>query len=179
MLASIAMPPTFTESPPSATGAPFDVLLGLFVLFVAAKVGEEVARRLGQPAVIGELLGGFLVGPGALALVVPGEAAFVLAELGVVILLFSVGLEVRLDDLLAVGRPAVLTAVIASLLPIIAGIGVVLATGSPPARRPSSASPWPRPASASRAASCRTSACSIAPSPVWSSVRRSSTTSSH
>ncbi len=132
MLASIAMPPTLTESPPSATGAPFDVLLGLFVLFVAAKVGEEVARRLGQPAVIGELLGGFLVGPGALALVVPGEAAFVLAELGVVILLFSVGLEVRLDDLLAVGRPAVLTAVIASLLPIIAGIGVVLATGEPP-----------------------------------------------
>ena len=102
------------------------------MLFVAAKVGEEVARRLGQPAVIGELLGGFLVGPGALALVVPGEAAFVLAELGVVILLFSVGLEVRLDDLLAVGRPAVLTAVIASLLPIIAGIGVVLATGEPP-----------------------------------------------
>lgn len=99
-------------------------MVGLFLLFVGAKFGEEVARRLGQPAVVGELLGGFLVGPGALNLVVPGESAAVLAELGVVILLFSVGLEVRLDDLLAVGRPAVLTAVIAMILPILAGVAI-------------------------------------------------------
>ena len=65
------------------------------------------------PAVVGELAGGFLVGPHALALVAPGEAATVFAEIGVVILLFTVGLEVRLDDLLAVGRAAVVTALIA------------------------------------------------------------------
>ena len=47
-----------------------------------------------------------------------------------IILLFSVGLEVRLDDLLAVGRPAVLTAVIAMILPIAAGIGLGLAIGA-------------------------------------------------
>ncbi len=104
-------------------------MLGLFVLFIGAKVGEEVARRLGQPAVVGELLGGFLVGPGALALVVPGETAFVLAEIGVVILLFSVGLEVRLDDLLAVGRPAVLTAIVAMILPMAAGVAISLTGG--------------------------------------------------
>lgn len=106
-------------------------MLGVFILFVGAKVGEEVARRLGQPSVVGELLGGFLVGPGFLALVVPGETAFVLAEIGVVILLFSVGLEVRLDDLLAVGRPAVLTAIVAMALPIVAGLAIGLATGEP------------------------------------------------
>jgi len=106
-------------------------MLGVFILFVGAKVGEEVARRLGQPSVVGELLGGFLVGPGFLALVVPGETAFVLAEIGVVILLFSVGLEVRLDDLLAVGRPAVLTAIAAMVLPIAAGLAIGLATGEP------------------------------------------------
>ena len=104
-------------------------MLGLFLLFIGAKVGEEVARRLGQPAVVGELLGGFLVGPGALALVVPGETAFVLAEIGVVILLFSVGLEVRLDDLLAVGKPAVLTAIAAMILPIAAGVAISLMGG--------------------------------------------------
>ena len=60
----------------------------------------------------------------------PGETAAVFSELGVIILLFSVGLEVRLDDLLAVGRPAVLTAVIAMILPIAAGIGLGLAIGS-------------------------------------------------
>lgn len=104
-------------------------MLSIFLLFVAAKIGEEIARRLGQPAVVGELLGGFIVGPGALALAIPGETAFVLAEIGVVILLFSVGLEVRLDDLLAVGRPAVLTALVAMVLPIGAGLAIGLLLG--------------------------------------------------
>jgi len=116
-------------APPGAAGAPIDILLGLFVLFVGAKVGEEIARRLGQPAVVGELLGGFAVGPYALGLVTPGETAAVFAELGVVVLLFTVGLEVRIDDLVAVGRPAILTAVIAMLLPIAAGLAVELVLG--------------------------------------------------
>ncbi len=52
-----------------------------------------------------------------------------LAELGVVILLFSVGLEVRLDDLLAVGKPAVLTALVAMILPIAAGVAIGMLLG--------------------------------------------------
>jgi Kef-type K+ transport system membrane component KefB len=108
-----------------------DVIVGLFILLVAAKLGEELLRRLGQPGVVGELLGGFVVGPYALGLVQPGDTAEVFAEIGVVILLFAVGLEVRLDDLLAVGRPAVLTAVVAMVLPILAGIGIALAVGQP------------------------------------------------
>jgi len=107
------------------------VLVGLFILLVAAKVGEEIARRLGQPAVVGELLGGFVVGPYALGLVTPGDVATVFAEIGVVVLLFTVGLEVRLDQLLSVGKPAALTAVIAMILPILAGIGVGILIGEP------------------------------------------------
>ena len=126
---SVAIPPILPAPPGWASQAPLEVMVAIFLLFVAAKVGEEVARRLGQPAVIGELLGGFLLGPGVLGLVVPGETAFVLAEIGVVILLFSVGLEVRLDDLLAVGRPAVLTALIAMILPLVAGAAIVLTQG--------------------------------------------------
>ena len=114
---------------PTASDAPLSVMVGLFILFVGAKVGEELARRTGQPAVVGELRGGFVVGPGFLGLVAPGESAAVFAELGVVILLFTVGLEVRLDDLLAVGRPAFLTAVIAMVLPILAGVAIGLAMG--------------------------------------------------
>ena len=129
-LAFSLIPPQMpTDHAPSAAGAPLDIMLGLFLLFVGAKIGEEVARRLGQPAVVGELLGGFIVGPAALGVVVPGETAFVLAEIGVVILLFSVGLEVRLDDLLAVGRPAVLTALVAMILPIVAGVAISLLGG--------------------------------------------------
>lgn len=129
-IASLVLPPADLGSQaPGAAGAPLEILLGVFLLFAGAKLGEEVARRLGQPAVVGELLGGFLVGSHALALVAPGETATVLAEIGVVILLFTVGLEVRLDDLLAVGRPAVLTALIAMLLPLAVGAAIALLGG--------------------------------------------------
>jgi Kef-type K+ transport system membrane component KefB len=78
---------------------------------------------------VGELAGGFVVGPNALGLATISEGAFAFAEIGVVILLFSVALEVRLDDLLSVGRPAIATAVIALVLPLAAGIGIGLAMG--------------------------------------------------
>jgi Kef-type K+ transport system membrane component KefB len=114
----------------SSHGADFaDALLSLFILFVAAKIGEEVFRRLNQPGVIGELLGGFIVGPFALGLADVTVTAEVFAELGVVILLFTVGLEVRLDDLLKVGPMALAVGIIGFILPIIAGIGIGLAIG--------------------------------------------------
>lgn len=116
----------------ATSAATTDALVGLFILFVAAKFGEEVARRLGQPGVVGELVGGFLVGPYALGWFVPGDAAQFLSLLGVVILLFSVGLEVRTDQLLAVGRPAVASAILAMILPILGGAAVALATGETP-----------------------------------------------
>ncbi len=119
---------------PQAAGAAETtaIFLALFVLLVAAKVGEEVFRRLRQPGIVGELVGGFVVGPYALGLVSsaslePGGAVAVFAELGAVILLFSVGLEVRTDDLLSVGKPALATALIGMLLPVLAGVGVGLA----------------------------------------------------
>ncbi len=107
-------------------------LVGLLVLLLGAKLGEEVLRRLGQPGVVGEVIGGFLVGPHALALVAPGDAAAVFAELGVVVLLFSVGLEVHTDELVVVGRPAVLTAVVAMVLPIVAGFALATVLGETP-----------------------------------------------
>lgn len=123
---------------PGTAGAPSagseevtTILAGLFVLLLAAKLGEEILRRLGQPGVVGELLGGFIVGPFGLGLVHPGETALVFAEMGVVILLFSVGLEVRTDDLLKVGKPAILTALLGMLLPIAAGFALAFALGEP------------------------------------------------
>jgi Kef-type K+ transport system membrane component KefB len=107
------------------------VILSLFLLLLAAKVGEEVARRIGQPAVMGELLGGLLVGPNVLGLATLGEATGAFGEIGVVILLFVVGLEVRVDALVAVGRPAVGTALIAMALPIAGGLAVGTLAGEP------------------------------------------------
>ncbi len=72
-----------------------------------------------------------MVGTYGLGWVTPDQTALILAEFGVVILLFSVGLEVRTDDLLSVGRPAILTAVLGMVFPIVAAIGIGLAIGSP------------------------------------------------
>ncbi len=55
-----------TQNPFSGAEETMEVLMGLFILLLGAKIGEEVLRRLGQPGVVGELLGGFLVGPYAL-----------------------------------------------------------------------------------------------------------------
>ena len=107
-----------------------DALVGLFILFVAAMVGEELFRRLRLPGVIGELVGGFLVGPFALGLVEIGTSATVFAELGVVILLFVVGLEVGVDELLQVGRIAITVGVIGFILPIVAGTALGLVVGA-------------------------------------------------
>jgi Kef-type K+ transport system membrane component KefB len=120
---------TFSSGSGGEEGAAFaDALFSLFILFFAAKVGEEVFRRINQPGVIGELLGGFIVGPFALGLAHVTLTAEVFAELGVVILLFTVGLEVRIDDLLAVGPMAIAVGTVGFILPIAAGtaIGVII-----------------------------------------------------
>ncbi len=98
-----------------------EVLLTLLVVFVAAQVGGEVAQRLRLPAVVGEIAAGCLVGPHALGWVRLNEPLEVLAELGAVLLLFSVGLETRAADLRKVGRVATLVGVSGVVLPFVLG----------------------------------------------------------
>ena len=98
-----------------------EILLALFVVFVAAQVGAEVAQRLKMPAVVGEIAAGCLVGPSALGWVRVSEPLEVLAEIGAVLLLFSVGLETRVGDLKKVGRVATLVGVSGVVLPFVLG----------------------------------------------------------
>jgi Kef-type K+ transport system membrane component KefB len=82
------------------------VLVDLFVLFAAAKILGELFEYFRLPEVVGELLGGVLVGPYVLGWVRPGQADVleVVADLGAIILMFGVGLETRISDLRRVGR---------------------------------------------------------------------------
>lgn len=103
-----------------------DILLTLFIIYLAAQVGAEVAQRLKLPGVVGEIAAGCVVGPSLLGWLVPeqilpGTPLDVLAEIGVVLLLFSVGLETRLDDLKKVGTSAVLVGVLGVIVPFGAG----------------------------------------------------------
>lgn len=110
-----------------------EILLTLFIVFVAAQVGGEIAQRLKLPGVVGEIAAGCMVGPSLLGWITPEQIAAgtpldVLAEIGVVLLLFSVGLETRLDELKKVGRTALLVGLIGVLVPF--GMGALWAHGN-------------------------------------------------
>ena len=105
------------------------ILFGLIVILVAAKLGGEIAERLHQPAVLGELILGVVIGNLVLLnihtfeFIKHGEIFSVLAEIGVIILLFEVGLETNLGEMLSVGTTAFLVAALGVIAPFILGWG--------------------------------------------------------
>ena len=97
-------------------------LATLAAVFAAAKLCGYLAKLVGQPSVLGELLAGVLLGASALGLVDPADHTLhLLAEIGVVILLFEIGLETDLRKLLAVGGAAAAVALAGVALPF--GLG--------------------------------------------------------
>jgi Kef-type K+ transport system membrane component KefB len=105
------------------------ILLSLFVVFVAGKLGGELFERLRQPAVVGELLAGVVAGPAVLGLFRPSGTLETVATMGVVVLMFTVGLQTRASDLFRVGRTAVFVAVLGVIVPFAAGYGFGAAFG--------------------------------------------------
>jgi len=99
----------------------------LFVMFVAAKLAAEIFERLKQPAVAGEILAGVVIGPSLLHLVAPTELTNVLAEIGVIFLLFLVGLETKPADIFRVGGRALLVAVLGVIVPFVFGYVLLVA----------------------------------------------------
>lgn len=97
------------------------VLLGLFIILVTAKLMAELFERLRQPAVVGEILAGVLIGPGVLGWVSPSELTNTLAEIGVIFLLFTVGLETKPAAIFRVGKSAAVVAVLGVAAPLIGG----------------------------------------------------------
>src|SRR5512135_157229 len=106
-----------------------EILLELFVVYIAAQVGAEISQRLKLPAVVGEITAGCIVGPSVLGWVKIGEPLEVLAEIGAVLLLFSVGLETRVEDLRKIGRVATLVGVSGVILPFVLGAAWALGSG--------------------------------------------------
>lgn len=106
-------------------------LLAFAAALLGAKIFGEVAERLKQPAVLGELLAGVLLGPSVLGLVPLSDAVLLLAEIGVILLLFEVGLETDLEELARVGGPAVVVALAGMALPFLGGFFLTRALGQP------------------------------------------------
>jgi Kef-type K+ transport system membrane component KefB len=104
----------------------------LVVMLASAKLLGFLAMRVGQPAVLGELLAGVFLGGSVLGWVDPtADFLHVFAELGVVLLLFEIGLETDLRKLLEVGGGATLVAVVGVVLPFLLGYLVCRALGLP------------------------------------------------
>ena len=102
------------------------VLLTLFIILAAAKVMAEVFERLRQPAVVGEILAGVVIGPSLLGWAAPSDLLTVLAEVGVIFLLFTVGLETKPQSIFQVGVRATVVAVCGVILPFVAGYFVAI-----------------------------------------------------
>jgi Kef-type K+ transport system membrane component KefB len=107
------------------------LLAALALIIAAAKLAGTAANRLGQPAVLGELLAGLLLGPSALGLFsrpyfagVSGPLQ-IIGDLGVIFLMFAAGLEVEFDAFLKAGRPALLAGACGVLAAL--GLGVLVA----------------------------------------------------
>lgn len=153
---------TESEAPIILTG----VLLSLVIIYLASKLGGELSKAVDLPPVLGELVGGVVIGASALHLLVfpesgavasdsvvmtilqsigslspeavtsifrsQSEVISVLAELGVIILLFEIGLESDLRELKEVGYQAAVVAVVGVVVPFVAGtVGLVMLFGVP------------------------------------------------
>ncbi|MFL6352351.1 MAG: cation:proton antiporter [Bryobacteraceae bacterium] len=103
--------------------------LELLLIFGVAKLLANVCERFKQPGIVGEILAGILLGPSVLGWVRPGEVTTALAEMGVLFLLFRVGLEVRASEVLRVGRIAALVAMLGVAVPFLLGWGFMTVIG--------------------------------------------------
>ncbi len=110
---------------------PLPLPLAMLIVFGSAKLLAEICERLGQPGIVGEILAGALIGPSVLGWIAPNDTLKALSDLGVMFLLFGVGLEVKASELLKVGAKATLVATVGVIVPFFAGWGILRAWGAP------------------------------------------------
>lgn len=107
-----------------------NLLFYFFIIFTTAKIMGEVFVRLKMPAIIGELMAGVLLGNYVLGIIdTSNHVLMSFAEIGVIFLMFHVGLEIRVKDLFAVGRTAVFVGILGILFPLIMGFGTMFLLG--------------------------------------------------
>lgn len=106
------------------------LLLTLAATILATNLLGDLAQRIKQPAVLGELAAGVLLGGSALGILDPADVTIAaLAEMGVLILLFEIGLHTDVRSLMRVGRSAITVGVVGVVLPFALGYGVASALG--------------------------------------------------
>ena len=105
--------------------------LAMLLVFGSAKLLAEICERFNQPGIVGEILAGVLIGPSVLGWISPNQFLTTMSELGVMFLLFRVGLEVKASELLRVGGTATLVATLGVVAPFFLGWGILRLWGEP------------------------------------------------
>ncbi len=101
-----------------------DFFLYLLVILLTARVFAELATRLQAPSVIGELFAGVILGPSLLGWIEPVEAIKLMAEIGIILLLFEVGLETDVKRLVRTGLKSFVVAIVGFVLPLLLGFAL-------------------------------------------------------
>ena len=101
-----------------------DFFLSLLIILLTARIFAELATRIQTPSVIGELFAGVVLGPSLLGWIEPTEAIRLMAGIGIILLLFEVGLETDLKRLVSTGMESIVVALAGFILPFVLGFGL-------------------------------------------------------
>ncbi len=104
----------------------FEIFRDLAIIILVAKIFGLLARKLNAPEVAGEIVAGLLLGPAILGLIHPSEFIFSMAEIGVVLLMFSAGLETNLKEMVKTGPVAVMIALAGVFIPLFSGAAIYM-----------------------------------------------------
>ena len=101
-----------------------EFILTLLIVLLAARLFAELAVRLKSPSVIGELFAGVLLGPSVFGWIEPVEAIRLMAEIGIILLLFEVGVDTDIKRLIKAGKKSFIVAICGFFLPLILGFSL-------------------------------------------------------
>lgn len=105
------------------------LFLSIVIILASARILGELFRRIKQPALVGELLAGIIVGPSLLGIVHIDEGLTVLSNVAVFFLMLLAGLEMNLAEIKKAGKSAIIVSLLAFVIPFIAGSQIAFAFG--------------------------------------------------
>lgn len=105
----------------------YDILMDLAIIMIAAKAFGLMARKIKAPMVVGEIIAGLVIGPCLIGLVQPNDFLDRMAEIGVILIMFSAGLETNLQELKKSGFIAFVIACVGVFVPLAGGTALYIA----------------------------------------------------
>jgi Kef-type K+ transport system membrane component KefB len=105
----------------------YEILMDLSLIMISAKLMGLLARKIKAPMVVGEIIAGVIIGPCLLNILQPSENLSIFSEIGVILIMFSAGLETNLQELKKSGLIACIIACVGVFVPLICGTALYTA----------------------------------------------------